>query len=152
MQDLVKLCPCIEGPATFIRESIHIDGAWVTPDIEISAVCFIPFYFGVGDHKEILFDVQQRSLIGETRHKIGRPTARRLKCNRKEVQQKCNNDLELYCAQHRTQQKVYSLFPHTQPATRETKLDMEEIDKVITDGMIRSEKKCRKIRVGEAPF
>ena len=95
-----------------------------------------------------LFDILQRSLIGETRHKITRPTARRLKCNRNEVQQKYNNDLELHCAQQRMQQKIYSLFLPTQPATRETILAIEVIDKVITEGM----NKYRKIRAGEAPF
>ena len=85
-------------------------------------------------------------------HKISRPNARRLQCNRHEVQQKYNNDLELYCAKHRIQKKIYSLFPPIYPATRETTLAMEIIDKVITEGMIHSEKKCRKIRAGEVPF
>ena len=51
-----------------------------------------------------------------------------------------NNDLELYCAKHRIQNKTYSLFPPIYPATRETIIAMKAIDKVMTEGMIHSEK------------
>ena len=85
-------------------------------------------------------------------HKISRPNARRLQCNRNEVQQKYNNDLELYCAKHRIQKKIYSLFPPIHPATRETTLAMEIIDKVITEGMIHSEKNVEKYERVRYPF
>ena len=86
MQDVVKLCSNTEGPATFVRGSRKIDGAWVTPGIEISTAYFLPFYFGVGDHIGILFDIPHRSLIGGAVHKITKPTARRLQFTMNEVQ------------------------------------------------------------------
>ena len=51
MQDIFKLRSNTEGPETFVRGSRQIDGAWVTPDIEIRTSCFLPFYFGVGCHR-----------------------------------------------------------------------------------------------------
>ena len=45
MKDAVKSRSNIDGPATFVRGSRQIDGAWVTPDIEISAACFLPFFW-----------------------------------------------------------------------------------------------------------
>ena len=101
MKDAVKSRSNIEGPATFVRGSKQIYDAWVTHDIEISAACFLPFFFGVGDHRGILLDIPQHSLIGGIVHKISRPNTRRLQCNRHEVQQKYNKDLERYCANHR---------------------------------------------------
>ena len=136
MNDAVKSRIGIDGPATFVRGSRQIDEAWVTPDVEISASCFLPFFFGVGDHRAILLDIPQHSLIGGNVHKISRPKARRLQCNSHEVQQKYNNDLELYCAKHRIQNKTCSLFPPIYPATSETIIAMEAIDKVMTEGMI----------------
>ena len=152
MRDAVKFRSGIDGPATFIRGSRQIDAAWVTPDIEVNAACFLPFFFGVGDHRAIMLDIPQHSLIGGKIHQISRPNARRLQCNRQEIQQKYNNDLEIYCVKHRIQQKIYALFPPIHPATAEITLAMEAIDKVLTEGMINSEKKCRKIRAGAVPF
>ena len=140
MRDAVKFRSGIDGPATFIRGSRQIDAAWVTPDIEVNAACFLPFFFGVGDHRAIMLDIPQHSLIGGKIHQISRPNARRLQCNRQEIQQKYNNDLEIYCVKHRIQQKIYALFPPIHPATDEITLAMEAIDKVLTEGIIHSEK------------
>lgn len=102
---LVKYRMEIDGPANFVRGSRQIDAVWVTPDVEISAACFLPFFFGVGDHRAILLDIPQHLLIGGKIHNISRPNARGLQCNRHKVQQKYNNDLEPYCAKHRIQKK-----------------------------------------------
>ena len=59
MNDVIKSRTEIDGLTTFIPGSRKIDGTWITPDVEISAAYFIPFFFGVGDHREILLDIQQ---------------------------------------------------------------------------------------------
>ena len=74
-------------------------------------------FFGVGDHRGIILDIPQKSLLGGTTHKITRPTARRLQCNRTEVKNKYNNDMEIYCAKHTVQKKIYLLFPPVHPVT-----------------------------------
>ena len=76
MKDAVKSRIETDGPTTFVRGSRQIDGAWVTPDVEISAACFLPFFFGVGDHRAILLDIPQHSLIDGNVHKMLRPKAR----------------------------------------------------------------------------
>ena len=50
MKDAVKSRSNIDGPAIFVRGSRQIDGAWVTPDIEISAACFLPFFWSRGSY------------------------------------------------------------------------------------------------------
>ena len=152
MKDAVKSRIEIDGPATFVRGSQQIDGTWIIPDVEISTVCFLPFFFGVGNHRTILLVIPQYSLIGGNVNNITQPNSWRLQCNRHEIQQKYNNDLELYCAKHQIQKKIYSLFPLIYPSTRETVLAMEIIDKVMIEGMIHLEKKCRKLRAGEVHF
>ena len=106
MKDDVKSRIQIEGPKICVRGSRKIDGAWITPDVETSAAFFLPFFFCVGNHKEFLLDIPQHQLIGGNVQKITRPNARQLKYSRHEIQQKYNNDLELYCDEHRIQKKV----------------------------------------------
>ena len=101
MKDAVKTKIEIDGPAIFSCGSRQIDGAWITPDVKISTACFLPFFFGAGDHRAILLYIPQHSLIGGYVHKITRPSAWRLQYNRHEIQQKYDNNLELYCAEHR---------------------------------------------------
>ena len=73
MIDVVQHQSGLPGPHTFIRGSCQIDGAWVTPDIDIERACFLPFYFGVGDHRGILMDIPQRAILGGDIYKVSRP-------------------------------------------------------------------------------
>ena len=57
----------------------------MTPDVVIDRACFLSFFFGVGDHRAILIDIPQHSILGEDVHKISRPAARKLVCNKEEV-------------------------------------------------------------------
>ena len=119
------------SPNTSIRGSRKIDGAWVTLNVDISRVCFLPFFFGVGDHQGTILDIPQRTLLGGDSHSIMLLMARRLTCNKHVVQAKYNNLLELYCVNHRIQQKIYPLFPTTYPPNQATSQTMEVIDRVI---------------------
>ena len=141
MIDAVHHRSGLPGPHTFIRGSRQIDGAWVTLDVDIDRACFLPFYFGVGDHRGILMDVPQRTILGGDIHKISRPAARRLSCNKREVMGKYNDLLEIFCSQHRIQQKLYTLFPPTFPPSPAIAAKMEVIDRVLGEGMIHAEKK-----------
>ena len=94
------------GPPTFVRGQRQIDGAWVTPDIDINGARFLPFFFGVGDHRSMVLDIPLHSILGGDIHKISRPTSRRLTCSNPEIRDKYNEILEMYCIQHRIQQKI----------------------------------------------
>ena len=85
MYDMVKKCSGCPGPNTFTRGSKQIDGAWATPDVEIDAARFLPFFFGIDDHRGIMLDIPRNQLIGGTSKSIARPSARRLKCDEKRV-------------------------------------------------------------------
>ena len=152
MRDAVLHRTQVSGPATFIRGQRQIDGAWVTPDINIRSARFLPFFFGVGDHRAIVLDIPIYSILGGDIHKISRPTSRRLTCSDPDVRDKYNEILDLYCVQHRIQEKIYSLFPPVRPITPEACRALESIDRVLGEGMVHAEKKCRKIRAGAVPF
>ena len=150
MVDAVRHRSQLPGPPTFARGRRQIDGAWVTPDIDIKRACFLPFFFGVGDHRAIILDIPIYSLLGGDIHKISRPTSRRLTCSNPEVRDKYNEILELYCIKHRIQQKIYSLFPPQYPPTTTQCKTMESIDKVLGEGMRHAEKNAE--RLGQVQF
>ncbi len=152
MKDIVKHRTKKRGPPTFIRGKRQIDGAWMTPDIEINRACFLPFFFGVGDHRAIIIDIPEYSILGDGVHKIARPTARRLVCNKQDVRQRYNYILENYCLQHRIQEKVYKLFPPSFPVSKTKQKAMELLDKTLSEGMRHAEKKCRRLKMGQVPF
>ena len=49
------------------------------------------------------------------------------------------------------QKKMYYLFPSILPATKVTALAMGVMYKVMTEGMMHSEKRCRKLKMGGVP-
>ena len=152
MIDAVRLQTNIPGPHTFIHGTRQIDGAWVTPDVNIHNACFLPFNFGVGDHRGIILDVSQRSILGGDIHKISRPTAQRLACNKPRVLEKYNDILETYSVKHNLQRKLYALFPPSFLPTFSTAAKMGCIDRVLGEGMAHAEIRYRKIRSREVPF
>ena len=68
IRDAIRSQIKIDGPATFADGSKQIDRAWVTPSIDISVAYFLPFFFGVSDHRAILLDITQYLLIGGNMH------------------------------------------------------------------------------------
>ena len=78
MYDTVKEVGNAPPTATFHLGSRQIDGAWATRDLDIARACFLPFQFGVGDHRGILLDIRTSSLLGHSSSQIVRPNMRRL--------------------------------------------------------------------------
>ena len=81
MVDAVKKQSQLPGPPTFVRGRRQIDCAWVTPDVDIKRACFLPFFFGVGDHRAIVLDIPIHLILEGDIYKITRPTSRRLVCS-----------------------------------------------------------------------
>ena len=140
------------GPPTFIRGSRQIDAVWATRDVELSTACFLPFHFGLGDHRGILVDIPVSTIIGAGKRIISRPSGRRLQCNKKVTVEKYVSSLETYCFQHRIASKLQqiSAIEHSSKVILQRQLDV--IDRVLGEGMRMAENKCRHIRAGEVPF
>ena len=60
--------------------------------------------------------------------------------------------MEIYCAKHIVQKKIYSLFPPIYLETEQICKVMKVVDQVISEGMRHAENKCRKIGAREVPF
>ena len=146
MVDVIQTRSGQLGPPTYVRGQRQIDGAWATPDLSIDAACFTLFFFGIGDHRGIVLDIPVASLIGETYNSIGSIFARRLQCNKSAVRGNYNRVLETYCYHHRLEskiEKIHRCAPYLSPSTFRASLNL--VDKVLGEGMVSAEKKCRRI-------
>ena len=64
MSDVVREVGGVAPTATYHRGTRQIDGAWATEDLQVTRACFLPFLFGVGDHRGILLDIPVNDIIG----------------------------------------------------------------------------------------
>ena len=151
MKDAIKERSGCIGPSTFVRGSKQIDAVWTTKDIQIRNACFTPFYFGIGDHRGIVIDIPKTSIIGSESKVICRPIARRLRCNQEDIWKRYNDQLESYLRYHNVHKKL-DVIKEKDYEKKRLRKTLNAIDKVVTEGMIHAEKKCRKIRAGEVPF
>ena len=122
------------------------------PDVTITAAGFLPFHFGVGDHRGIYIDIPHSSFLGSTLRKIERPNARRLQCNREKVKKKYVDSLEIFMRQHKIKQKLGLLHEANNIPKEMRKTILESIDRTIGDGMQMAEKRCRNLAMGEVPY
>ena len=141
-----------KGPPTYVRGRNQIDAIWVTKDITIDNARFLPFYFGMGDHRGIMIDINYSSMLGQSKKIICNPQGRRLQCNKSKVKRKYIDNLENFCWKHRLYDKLQSMINSHHNSKEKFQKQMDIIDKIMSEGMINAEKKCRKIRAGEVPF
>ena len=100
-----------------------------------------------------MLDIPTSFLIGEPVKSIGYVRARRLQCNKRAVWGNYNNTLESYCRRHNILAKIHRIQTNAcfmSPSVYRS--SMNAVDRVLGEGMIHAEKKCRKIRAGVVPF
>ena len=66
------------GPNTHFRGTDSIDGIWYTSDLELRGASYLPFDADMGDHRPVLADFTQASVLGINLPRIEYLAARRL--------------------------------------------------------------------------
>ena len=135
------------GPKTFISGSKQIDTIWCSEGLEIDSASFLPFYFGIGDHRAIAVDIPISIITGVKRIKVQIPSMRRLNTSRYECTIKYIQILTSYLTKHKVKRKIEDWVKNNKLGLVE-KESLDSIDRVITEGMIHAEKKCRKLHTG----
>ena len=67
-------------PATYLRGSKLIDGAWRNHDVECMAAQLMTFRIKLGDHMMIIVDVLEQHFYGEKLSNVVSPGSRCLQC------------------------------------------------------------------------
>ena len=52
------------GPKTHFRGKESINGIWFTPDLDLRGAAYLPFDADMGDHRPVMADFTQASLLG----------------------------------------------------------------------------------------
>ena len=67
-----------QGPKTHFRGKESINGTWFTLDLDLRSAAYLPFDANIGDHRPVMTDFTQASLLGVNLPRIVQPAAQRL--------------------------------------------------------------------------
>ena len=134
------------GPKTHFRGTDSIDGIWHTPDLELCSASYLPFDSDMGDHRPVLADFTQASVLGVRLPHVAHPAARRLNSKIERIRSKYIKDLEEKFRRYQILERLQKIAADAAfPASREAVEALEKIDKEMTKLMLRAEKGCRKL-------
>ena len=143
------------APPTYQRNnSFPIDSVFVSRRLRhITKGGWLRFGEGIGDHRAIFIDIPSHILLGEDKFIIPPPQVRRLKCEDPRIVQKFNDLLESQYKQHHVLQRIEQLNRtfHTPLLPHEIN-ELEKLDNISTFAVKYSDKRCRKLHMGQVPF
>ena len=141
------------GPPTWFRGSSQIDGIWASRGITIQRAAFLPFFFGIGDHRPILVDFSSEAILQEQSIQVKIPEMRRLQCDNPVILDRYISRLEALCLQHKIPTKQRALHSSQSSLSDvEWIRQTESLDSIKRDLMRAAEKKCRRLRTGGLPY
>ena len=142
-----------QGPNTHNRGSQPIDGVWFTPDLELKGASYLPFDGSLGDHRPVIADFSQRSVLGTNLPKIVPVKARRLNSKVKRIRDSYIQSLEEAFKKGEILSRLRSLEKDaTFPASEEVASALERIDNEMENHMLMAERSCRKLYAGHYDF
>ena len=151
LRDAVRSRTNQPGPKTFISGSKQIDAIWCSEGLEIESASFLPFHFGIGDHRAIAVDIPISIITGVKKVKVQVPSMRRLNTSKYECTVKYVQILTSYLSKHKVKRKIEDWVKNNKTSLVD-KDSLDAIDRVITEGMIHAEKKCRKLHIGMVAY
>jgi hypothetical protein len=150
-----KLIPSIiqrhgrEGPETYQRGSVPIDEIFISKNIGVEKCGYLPHGTNCSDHRAIWIDINKISVLGSKLPDIPYYQARRLKCQDPRVVKKYLQELDKHMRKYNAYERIHSLHHEAiYPITREVKEEYEKLDEIREKGMLKAEKKCRKLKMG----
>jgi hypothetical protein len=137
---------------SWFRGKNQITGVWCSPCFNPSTCLLLPFGFGVGDHRGIIIDIPTKDLLGTEIPTIIRPKARRLQSFIPKVRDRYLDFLLAFERNHMILHKYTILQNSPDLPTKVVHDRMEKLDKILSEGMMAAEKRCRKLQMGMIDF
>ena len=138
-----------DGPETYHRGSVPIDEIFVSSNISIFKCGYLNHGTNCSDHRAIWIDIKKISVLGSKLPNLPTYQARRLKCHDPRIVSKYLYELDEFMEKHNLYQRVKNLAASsTYPLSQHSKCEYEQIDILRCKGMIKAEKKCRKLKMG----
>ena len=144
-------------PASYVRNEsgTTIDGLWATPGIVPHRCGYLEAGDFPGDHCALWMDVPMASLLGHNRQTPKSPTARRIQCQNPTVVKRYQRYCRQYILENKVTLRQFRLEASITPGkklNRAQRREANKIDRLRTQCMLRAEKKCRKLNMGNVAF
>ena len=142
------------APSTFDKGKLPIDSIMCSANIAVTKAGYMPFGEGVGDHRPLMIDINERSVFGNSGAPSSKLRARKLKLNDPRIIKKYLHLLDKFYEKHHIYQKIYDLnqTPVRYPLQPQIATLYEAIDLIRVEGMRYAEKRCRKFHAGKIPW
>lgn len=143
------------GPATHIRGSKTIDGVFASNGIHMNQGKYVSFEKSPGDHRWLVIDISEASLIGKSRLDRAPPILRKATSKIPSVKEKFHSLVEQQVVRHQLHRKLQHLFNIAKMGyhfTRKDEEDYERIENIMQRIIRRADRKCRKVRRGIIPY
>jgi Reverse transcriptase (RNA-dependent DNA polymerase). len=144
-----------DGPATHIRGSATIDGVFASSGIHIDQGRYLPFERSPSDHRWIVIDIPESSLIGKARIDRLPPLSRKVTSKIPSVKEHFHSIVEQLVVRHRLYQRLQPLFNIAKEGKQlspESTTEYERIETLMQRIIKHADRKCRKIRRGIVPY
>ena len=146
-----------QAPKTYFRSSEGriVDGMWGTTGLVVEQGGYLEPGDFPSDHSLLWIDVSYHNALGHQPLAPIPPSARRLQLRNSRVVDKYLNEYESLIEAARLPQRQQALNLSIQtgkPLTQIQRDEAEAIDALKTKLMLKAEKKCRKLRMGEVSF
>jgi len=141
-------------PATHHRGSQPISAIYHSTTLEITRTGILPIGLGVnGDHRNMFVDFSSSSFLGQQMYLVADNSIKTLKLDDPRVYRKFIKTLKDHLIQHNILERCQLLYSTAKyPPTKDTSIEMEELDSQLGRGISHALKKCRKVRLGKIPY
>lgn len=143
-----------EGPATHIRGTKTIDGVFATNGIYMVQGRYVEFHKSPSDHRWIVLDITESSLLGVKRHDKLTALSRRVTSKIPSVKATFQKLLEKQVLHYDLHYKINRLFNKAmqQNFSHEEELQYEIIEQRMQRAVKWADRHCRRVRRGGIPF
>ena len=144
----------IPTPPTYEAGTRTIDTILVSPTLNnVTKAGWLPFGDGVGDHRIAYIDIDADLVLNKDKHEIVPIRARRLQIKNEKSVKRYLELVEPQFRKHNLLERLNNIRKKTNgEPTNEMIKEIEEIDRIRTEILLKSERKCRKINNGTIAY
>jgi hypothetical protein len=144
-----------DGPPTHIRGSTTIDGVFATKGIHMIQGWYVPFEQSPSDHRWLVVDISESSLIGSSRIDRAPPLLRKATSKIPSVKESFQQLVEQKTVEYNLHSKILTLYNSAKKGgilTENLAATYESIEYTMQRIIKHADNRCRKARRGGVPF
>lgn len=144
-----------KGPPTHIRGSKTIDGIFASRRIVMNRGYYVSFEKSPSDHRWIVVDITETSILGLPRDDLCPPLLRKTTSKIPSVKTKFQNLVENQVRRYKIDRQMDTLFKHItdgHPFEQAQAKEYESIEQRIQRAVKYADRRCRKARWGKIPY